>query len=156
VVVGTPICFEDAVPWLCRELVFAEGRRKRAEMLINLSNDGWFMWWDAGRAQHAQIARFRAVENRVPVLRAVNTGMTVSIDSCGRVVGTIGDGRYGSGRVEGELLARPVVDERIPLYRTVGERIGYLMLVLLGALVMARLVIGRVAGKVGNGQEARA
>lgn len=155
-VVGTPICFEDAAPWLCRELVFAEGRRKRAELLVNLSNDGWFMWWVPGRIQHAQIARFRAVENRVPVLRAVNTGMTVSIDSCGRVVGRIGDGRYGSGRVEGELLARPMIDDRLPIYRTVGEWAGYLMLILTGILVLARLIVGRTMTQDGTGQEAEA
>jgi apolipoprotein N-acyltransferase len=155
-VVGTPICFEDAVPWLCRELVFAEGPQKRAELLINLSNDGWFSWWVPGRVQHAQIARFRAVESRVPVLRAVNTGMTVSIDSCGRVVGGIGDGRYGSGRVEGALLARPMIDDRLPIYRTVGERAGYLMLILTGVLVLARLIVGRITTQDGTGQEAEA
>ena len=50
--IATPICFEDAVPRVIRRMTH-EGGRRRAVVLVNLSNDGWFGDHDAGRAQHA-------------------------------------------------------------------------------------------------------
>ncbi len=41
------------------------------------------------QAQHLSLYVFRAIENRVPVVRAVNTGISASIDSCGRIVASI-------------------------------------------------------------------
>ena len=82
---ATPICFEDTVASLCRRLVYADGA-KRAEVMINISNDGWFGSDSAARVTHAMAARFRCIENRVPLLRVVNTGQTALFDSCGQPV----------------------------------------------------------------------
>jgi apolipoprotein N-acyltransferase len=77
--VGTFICYES---------VFAGGVRKfvagGAELLVNISNDGWF-GESAARDQHLLIARMRAIENARWLLRATNTGITVAIDPAGRV-----------------------------------------------------------------------
>jgi apolipoprotein N-acyltransferase len=130
-VLGTPICFEDAVGWTCRELVWGEGNGnggKRCHLLVNLSNDGWFGGDDGGRAQHAQIARFRCIENRVPMVRAANTGLSVWIDSRGLLVGTIGSGRYGHARQAGWLQADPVIDCRSTLYGRIGDAWAWLCL----------------------------
>jgi apolipoprotein N-acyltransferase len=59
------------------------GSTKRADFIVNLTNDGWFLV--PQQAQHFQIARFRSIENRVPTARSVNTGISAAIDSCGRV-----------------------------------------------------------------------
>ncbi len=73
------ICFEDIFPGLARRFV-----KKGAQLLINVSNDAWF--GESGAAfQHAQASVFRAVENRVPVVRATNTGFSCFIDSRGRI-----------------------------------------------------------------------
>jgi len=120
ITLATPICFEDTVARVCRRMVYHHGR-KQAQLLVNLSNDGWFGSSDAGRAQHVQIARLRCIENRVPMVRCANTGMSVSIDSAGRVVGTIGDARYGNGRRSGWLAATPRLDDRASLYGRLGE-----------------------------------
>lgn len=77
---GTFICYESAFPEFVRE--FADGG---AEVLINLTNDGYF-GRTAARQQHLWLARMRAAENRRWVLRATNDGVTVSIDPAGRVV----------------------------------------------------------------------
>ncbi|MAE63265.1 MAG: apolipoprotein N-acyltransferase [Phycisphaeraceae bacterium] len=89
----TPICFEDAVPRVLRRMVYDDEGRKRADALVNLTNDGWFR--PDQRLQHLQIAVFRSVENRVPTARSVNTGVSGFISSTGRVAAALpvdGDG----------------------------------------------------------------
>ena len=74
------ICYEAIFPDLVRRFV-AEG----AELLINVSNDGWF-GRSSALAQHLAMARVRAAENRRWLLRDTNTGHTVSVDPYGRIV----------------------------------------------------------------------
>jgi len=77
---GVLICFEDIFPGLVSNFV-----KKGADFMINITNDAWFM--DSSEPyQHAQASVFRAVENRVPVVRAANTGLSCFIDSRGRIV----------------------------------------------------------------------
>ena len=77
---GIFICYESIFPNEIRQLV-AQG----AQVLVNLSNDGWY--GDSGAwAQHLNQARMRAVENHRWLLRDTNTGLTASIDPYGRVV----------------------------------------------------------------------
>ncbi len=83
---STLICFEDIFPDHCRTFV-----RKGSSMLINVTNDAWFKD-STGPYQHAQSSVFRAVENRVPVVRAANTGLSCSIDTAGRILDTVKDG----------------------------------------------------------------
>lgn len=118
--IAAPICFEDSVARYCRRMVYHSGG-KRVDLIVNISNDGWFGTADADRQLHAMTARFRAIENRVPVVRCVNTGLSLSIDSCGRIVGSIGSGTYGAARQEGRLLAEPRLDSRSTLYGRIGE-----------------------------------
>src|SRR5262245_28184481 len=60
VVIATPICFEATKAGLCRRLL--AGYEGMPRIVINLTNDGWFGSFDAGRWQHLQSARWRAVE----------------------------------------------------------------------------------------------
>jgi apolipoprotein N-acyltransferase len=55
-----------------------------AEVLVNLSNDGYF-GPSAARRQHLKIVRMRAVENGRWLLRATNSGITAVIDPAGRI-----------------------------------------------------------------------
>jgi apolipoprotein N-acyltransferase len=77
---GVSICYEAIFPNEVRQFV-ANG----AELLINVSNDGW-LGRSAGPDQHLAMARVRAVENRRWLLRATNNGYTVAIDPYGRIV----------------------------------------------------------------------
>jgi len=81
---GIPICYEDAMPYISREFVSGGFDGKRADFLLNISNDGWF-----GRGiqqpQHLAVCVLRAVENRVGIARAVNTGVSAFIEPSGRV-----------------------------------------------------------------------
>jgi apolipoprotein N-acyltransferase len=76
---GAFICYEAIFPDLVRE--FAQ---QGAELLVNITNDGWYGRTSAPY-QHLAMARFRAVENGRPLLRAANTGITAIIDARGRV-----------------------------------------------------------------------
>ena len=75
---GPLICYEDILPSLARKAV-----RQGARLLVNLTNDVWF---GPTRApyQHRGLAAFRAVENRVYLVRVTNTGLTSVIDALGR------------------------------------------------------------------------
>jgi len=77
--ISSPICFEIIFPGLVRKFV-----NKGANLLVTVTNDAWF-----GRSsapyQHFSMAVLRAVENRVPVLRAANTGISGFIDAKGRI-----------------------------------------------------------------------
>jgi apolipoprotein N-acyltransferase len=77
---GVFICYESVFPHEVRQ--FAE---HGAEVLVNISNDGWF--GESGAPwQHLNMARMRAVENHRWLLRCTNTGVTAAIDPMGRVV----------------------------------------------------------------------
>jgi apolipoprotein N-acyltransferase len=76
---GTFICYEAIYPGEVRHFA-ADG----ADLLINISNDGWF-GRSAAPEQHLRMARVRAVENRRWLLRVTNNGFTVSVDPYGRI-----------------------------------------------------------------------
>lgn len=75
------ICFEDVMPYLAR----ASGE-KPTDLLINLSNDGWFKD-SAAQIQHGSLAAFRCIENGLPMIRCGNNGLTCWIDPAGRLQG---------------------------------------------------------------------
>lgn len=81
------ICFEDILPYLSRADV-----RAGARMLVNITNDAWFDDRVAPR-QHMRNAVLRAVENRVPLVRAANTGVSCVIEPTGRVASMLADGQ---------------------------------------------------------------
>jgi apolipoprotein N-acyltransferase len=77
--VGALVCFEAVFPELARELV-----RNGGELLVNLTNDGWY-GRSAAPYQHLAMARWRAVENRRYLLRAANSGVSAVIAPTGRI-----------------------------------------------------------------------
>ncbi len=81
--IGVFICYESVFPRFVRQ--FADDG---AEVLVNISNDGWF-GQSAARRQHLSLVRMRAAENRRWILRSTNDGITATIDSAGRVRGSL-------------------------------------------------------------------
>ena len=82
--IGILICFEGIFPEISREYV-AHG----AALLVNITNDAWF-GNSSAPYQHLSMTVFRAVENRVPLVRSANTGITAIIDNRGHVRGMTG------------------------------------------------------------------
>jgi apolipoprotein N-acyltransferase len=80
--IATPICFEAASGPTTRRLA----AEPRADLLVNITNDGWFGDFDPARLQAAQIARWRAIELATPMVRAANTGASGGFDTRGRPV----------------------------------------------------------------------
>ncbi len=78
--VSTVICYEIIFPDLVRQFV-----DRGAGIVTTITNDAWF-GKTAAPYQHFSMAVFRAVENRVPIARAANTGISGFIDSKGRIL----------------------------------------------------------------------
>lgn len=77
--ISTPICFEDAFPWVASRMV-----KGGAEVLVNLTNDSWSRR-DSSQVQHHVAALFRAVENRVWLVRSTNAGVTSVLGPTGEI-----------------------------------------------------------------------
>ncbi len=75
------VCYEDAY---AEEMIAG---LPAATMLVNVSNDGWFTG-SIEPAQHAEIARMRALETGRYLLRATNNGVSAIIDDKGKVTAT--------------------------------------------------------------------
>ena len=116
VMVAPLICFEDTLGELTRQFVL-----RGANLLANVTNDGWFLR-SAGSQQHVENAIFRCVENRRPMVRAANTGVTCFVNRFGRVTQVLLDAE-GSQFTEGVLTGTVEVptDGALTFYSRHGE-----------------------------------
>jgi apolipoprotein N-acyltransferase len=110
-----PICFEDIDSRLVSEMFRGESgvNPKRAQFLVNLTNDGWFRANEM--AQHLQAATFRSIENRAPTARSVNTGISGFVDPLGRTHDLVPAG------TEGVATAKLTLDRRLTFYTQNGD-----------------------------------
>ncbi len=127
------ICYEDVTPHMPRTLTVEKGQ-KRIDFLLNISNDGWFVRGGNGKPvtatsellQHLAICKFRAVENRIGIVRAVNTGISGFIRPDGAVqpaglAGTLPEEPRQRQAVAGFLTDRVYLDTRLSLYSRMGD-----------------------------------
>ncbi len=130
---GVLICFEDIFPGLVRNFT---ARPDSAGFMVNITNDAWFMK-TAAPYQHAQSSAFRAVENRRPVVRAANTGLSCFIDKTGRITGTVNVDTE-------EVFVRGHRTERIKLspdrsfYAAFGDIFAYLCMIAIITVLLRR------------------
>lgn len=92
----------NAIPLICYEAIFprlAEIDGEPGALLLNLTNDAWY-GFTPGPYQHLRQAQLRAVETRLPLVRAANNGISVVTDSLGRIVGSLPLGDAGVFDVE--------------------------------------------------------
>ena len=121
------ICYEDTVPYMCRKLVAPDGI-KQADWLVNISNDGWFVKETSlgykvtsELRQHMVICVFRAIENRVPIIRCANTGISCMIDSVGNIkdgfiAGTLREKAFERTAQSGWLVDSVKIDKRVTIF----------------------------------------
>src|SRR5205814_3503254 len=122
------ICYEDADADLARRL-----RVAGADFIVNMSNDAWFGESELG--QHFVSAQYRAVENRVAVLRNGNNGITGIIDPLGKVQSQLGhtiDGKFVRRHVMGHLEGQMFISDSHTIY----NRTGVTPIVALSALLV--------------------
>jgi apolipoprotein N-acyltransferase len=74
------VCYEIIFPGLVRKFY-----SKNGDFIVTITNDAWF-GKTAGPYQHFSMAVFRAIENRKPVMRSANSGISGFIDSNGRII----------------------------------------------------------------------
>ncbi|MCX7700913.1 MAG: apolipoprotein N-acyltransferase [Gemmataceae bacterium] len=119
-VFGVLICYEDSDPLLARRYVCEEDDGPAVDFLVNMSNDGWFKGTEEHEL-HLAICRFRAVEARRAVVRAVNMGISAVIDGSGRVLALPGKNWHESKNVAGVVVADVPVDRRRSRYALYGD-----------------------------------
>jgi len=102
------ICFEDLFPELSREFV-----KRGASFLVNITNDGWYKKTSAAY-QHLSASVFRAVENRVPLVRCANTGISAFISPKGEITSVIKDSQGRRIFIEG-FDTQNISIEKMPL-----------------------------------------
>lgn len=117
---GVLICFEDTLPHVARELSL-----RGADLLVNITNDDWFRDTKAPFL-HRQAALFRAVENRKPLVRSANTGVSSFIDSRGRVFSTIANAQGKETYIQGFLTQKMYVIDQNTVYTKFGDVFAYL------------------------------
>lgn len=149
--VGTPICFEDVYPDCVRRMIYGPNGRKQGDLLANLTNDGWFFfeydepwmhtwygrpvgavvgWFGTSHQaeQEFQSAAIRCIETRVPMVRAVNTGISGYIDSLGRI-GPLATDALGRQKAFEAVLVAPVrLDPRGTLFGLLGYMPIYILM----------------------------
>ncbi len=129
--IGNLICYEIIFPGLVRSFV-----ERGADVLVTITNDAWFGRTSAPY-QHFAIAVFRAIENRVPVIRAANTGISGVIDSKGRM------------QKQSGIFREAVVNEKVvtgssrSIYTEYGDVFAYLCIG--GAMLL--MIMGIVRNK---------
>ncbi len=126
---GILICYEVIFPEIAREQVL-----KGARLLINITNDAWFGFTSAPH-QHLYISVFRAIENRRPLIRSANTGISAIIDSAGQV--TMHSGLFTDEAITGRIS---IGEESLSFYSRFGDIFasGVLILCLLKIFIDLR------------------
>jgi apolipoprotein N-acyltransferase len=115
---ATLICYEIIFPGLVRKF-YANG----GDFMVTITNDAWF-GKTTGPYQHFSMAVFRAVENRKPVIRAANTGISGFIDSNGRILSR-------TDLFQKVILTGDVkTDKKISFYSKYGDLFMYICIII--------------------------
>jgi len=122
---GVLICYEDSDPTLARQY----NARVPVDFLVNISNDGWFRGTEE-HEQHLAVSRFRAIESRRSLVRAVNMGISAIINSDGAIVAMPGPTWAESKAVAVALTASVPIDDRASFYADWGDWLPLLCLTL--------------------------
>jgi apolipoprotein N-acyltransferase len=137
------ICFEDTIGELTRQFVLPSETNPGANLLVDITNDGWFLH-SSGSHQHLANAIFRCVETRRPMVRAANTGVTCFINQFGRVTQMLRD-ETGSTFTEGVLTGEIKVptEHELTFYTRHGELFAKFCAVITLLAILAASAIRR-------------
>jgi apolipoprotein N-acyltransferase len=119
---GVLICYEAIFPEAARDY-----KRAKAQLLVNITNDAWFGDTSAPH-QHLSMTVFRAIESRLYLVRAANTGISAIIDPKGEILSHTG--LFERTALKGTVK---IIDEKT-LYGAYGDAFVYLCVVALAAM----------------------
>ena len=164
------ICYEGTVPYVARTFALDEHGRKRIDWLINISNDGWFVRFKDEKVrpsmelpQHAAVCAFRAVENRLAIVRSVNTGVSCVIDSLGRIrdgfiEGTLPQAAMARTGMAGWFMDRVPIDSRVTFFSKYGEWLDFccqccvVLLIIIPLVSSVKLKVRHTLARWSHGQ----
>jgi len=121
---STTICWENIYPQLVRSFV-----KEGAQFIVNISNEAWF-GKTAAPYQFLSMSVFRAVENRIFVVRSGNTGVSCIIDPYGRIVNRVTDNGGQDLFVRGFLTGSITLYGLKSFYTKFGDIFVYISLVI--------------------------
>jgi apolipoprotein N-acyltransferase len=126
------------LPLICYELIFPRHLRTetRPDIILQVTNDAWF-GNISGPYQHLAQAKFRAVEQGLPVLRSANTGISAAIDPYGRILAQLALNEEG-------YLDVAIPDPLAPtLYSKTGDTPLFILLLIVMAGIVGHSALGR-------------
>lgn len=127
---GASICYEDTVPSLMRKF-----KKDGADFMLNITNDGWFRD-SAELDQHLAIMVFRAVENRICMARAANTGISSFISPNGAIYAKLTDSQGKYREISGILTDRiKFIKKYNTFYTNYGDCFSILCVIALGGML---------------------
>ncbi len=127
---ATLICYESIFPEQVRKFY-----QKGGNFIVNITNDGWF-GNTSGPYQHFSMAVFRAIENRKPLIRSANSGISGFIDSKGRII-------KNTKLFERTYLIENVgINNKITFYTKYGNIFAYLCIVISLIFIIGNINIG--------------
>jgi apolipoprotein N-acyltransferase len=128
---GTPICWENLFPNLFRRFVL-EG----ADFMVCVTNEG-FLGNTSAPYQSLAMDTFRAVENKVAIVRGATTGISAFINPNGEIVDRVRDGKGKDLSISGFLVRDVPLLKKKTLYTVYGDIFAYISIgiAVLGILV---------------------
>ena len=142
------MCYDVTDTKVSRRMVVSDEGKKKADWLVNISNDGWYVRYKNEQvlpsvelSQRTAITAFRAVENRVSILRSVNTGISCLIDSTGLIKdgfisGNLPEEAMDRQGVEGWFVDRIQIDDRVTFFSRHGQWLEFLCGAAIAAAVL--------------------
>lgn len=127
--ISPSICIEELYGSLIRQ-----NRKIGAELFVNITNDVWFPNSKLP-SQHFEHGRLRSIENGVPLLRSCNTGVTIGIDSLGRIVKSLHAKEKSSQWEQGALFLSLPQYQYQTLYLFFGD--AFILILSIGSILLA-------------------
>lgn len=120
------ICFEDTISSLVTKFI-----TNKPQVIVNLTNDNWF-GKSAAAEQHFANARFRTIENRRPLIRCTNTGVTTYINQNGIIVNQLRDPDSNSSFVNGAITFNVKIPKKpiVTFYSLYGKMLSIIIFIL--------------------------
>ena len=134
------ICWENIFPDMVRRFV-----QNGAQFIVNIANEAWF-GKTAAPYQFLSMSVFRAVENRVFVVRCANTGISCFIDPRGRIVDRVKNKEGEDIFVRGVVTASIVPQDSKTLYTQYGDWIVWFCL--FGSITFIFLAFSRKGNRI--------